>query len=224
MTTSDKAGRLYLEFGHLVHAESPSFLGEEALWDLLRSEPEKLKFDQTLRPDQETINRPTELILMESAVHVDQPEKIGTQSELNEKKPDAPNYFRTTTSVHFGNEDNAKGRKLYILSEGQSILGRSNQCDLIIGDKTVSRQHAMITVSGKTVTLTDLGGRNGTRLNQRQIHEADLQSNDTLQIGMVTLRFYWSNNGEPVLVQEPLVSPTNNNPTGKISVPPPKSY
>jgi|GEM_PF-5611333 len=209
-----------MEFGHLVHAECPAFLGEEALWALLRVDSSKLKFQQNTRPEQKTISRPTELILMESAVHVDQPEKIGTKKEVEPQKEEKPNFFRITTSVHFEGDNDEKGRKLYILSPGDSILGRSNSCDLTIGDKTVSRQHAVITVSGKKVTLKDLGGRNGTRLNQRQVNEAELNSHDTITIGMVIMRFYWSNNGEPVLVQEPLKSPTNTSPTGKINLPP----
>ena len=222
VSSAGQEGKLYLEFGHLVHAECPAFLGEEALWALLRAETEQLKFEQGVRPDQKTISRPTELILMESAVHVDQPEKIGNQVNHHSTKEDPPNYFRITTSVSFGDNDE-KGRKLYILGAGESTLGRSNKCDLIIGDKTVSRKHAVIIVDGKKVILKDMGGRNGTRLNQRQVNEAELKSNDTISIGMVILRFYWSNNGEPVLVQEPLKSPTNNSPTGKITLPPAKA-
>lgn len=203
-----------------MHAECPAFLGEEALWVLLKSEPDSLDFDNGVKPEQKTINRPTELILMESAVHVDQPEKIGRQSKQENKDNDPPNYFRITTSVQFDGDEDARGRKLYILSQGDTVMGRSNSSDLIIGDKTVSRQHAMITVDGKTVTLKDLGGRNGTRLNNIQVKEAEVKTNHTITIGMVILRFNWSTSGDPVLVQEPLKSPTNNSPTGKISLPP----
>lgn len=208
-----------MEFGHLVHAECPAFLGEEALWALLRVESSELHFEANVRPDQKTIERPTELILMESAVHVDQPEKIGSQSRMEDPGADQPNYFRITTSVHFEGDDDANGRKLFILGTGESIVGRSHSCDLVIADKTVSRQHALITVTGKKVTLKDMGGRNGTRLNQRQVKEAELKNNDTLSIGMVTVRFFWSNNGEPVLVQDALKSPINTSPTGKIGLP-----
>ena len=208
-----------MEFGHLIHAECPAFLGEEALWTLLRIESSELQFEANVRPEQKTITRPTELILMESAVHVDQPEKIGNQSKMKAQGEDQPNYFRITTSVNFEGMDEVNGRKLFILSQGESIIGRSNSCDLIIGDKTVSRQHAVITVDGETVTLRDLGGRNGTRLNQRQIKEAEIKNNDTLSIGMVVVRFFWSNNGEPVLVQDALKSPINASPTGKIAFP-----
>ncbi len=210
-----------MAFGALVHAECPSFLGEEALWILLRSDPDELSFDSNILPPNKTITRPTELILMESAVHVDQPEKIGTQSKMASNHPDSANYFRITTSVHF-DSDEVSGRKLYILSSGETTVGRSNSSDLIIGDKTVSRHHASFIVSGKTVTLQDSGGRNGTRVNNRQTKQAALKTNDTITFGMVTLRFYWSNNGEAVLVQEPLKSPTNNSPTGPIKVLPPR--
>jgi hypothetical protein len=217
----EHSGKLYLEFGHLIHAECPSFLGEEALWALLRVEPDDLEFDAKEKTKQKTITRPTELILMESAVHVDQPERIGRVAQSESDEQDPPNYFRVTTSVQFqGDQENA--RKLYILSQGTTSVGRSHSNDLIIGDKTVSRLHAEIVVSDQKVSLKDLAGRNGTRLNNRQVMEADLKSNDSITFGMVTLRFYWSQKGEPVLVQEPLKSPINSAPTGPIKLLPPR--
>jgi len=219
VTSSEQQGKLYMEFGHLTHAECPAFLGEEALWALLRAEPSELKFEADVHPEKKTISRPTELILMESAVHVDQPEKIGSESRTTRNSDNPPNYFRITTSVKFDGNNDENRRKLFILSVGDTIIGRSNNCDLVIGDKTVSRQHAVINVTDHTVTLKDLGGRNGTRLNQRLIKEVEIKNNDTLSIGMVTVRFFWSNNGEPVLVQEALKSPNNGALTGRIELP-----
>lgn len=54
--------------------------------------------------------------------------------------------------------------KVYNLKEGANIIGRSEDCDIIINAPTVSRKHADIRVE-EEVTISDLGSTNGTYLN-----------------------------------------------------------
>ncbi|MCY4665012.1 MAG: FHA domain-containing protein, partial [Acidimicrobiaceae bacterium] len=44
------------------------------------------------------------------------------------------------------------------------VIGRSEGCDLVIDDPTISRRHARVTVNGtgKRLVIGDLGSRNGT--------------------------------------------------------------
>lgn len=59
------------------------------------------------------------------------------------------------------------------------LIGRDANCDVVIPDRQVSRQHARITKNGAVVMLEDLGSKNGTYLNgqvltePRQLTEAD---------------------------------------------------
>ncbi|MGF1679246.1 MAG: FHA domain-containing protein [Candidatus Methylacidiphilales bacterium] len=209
------SGQLFIKDGQMIHAECPSFLGEEALWALLRAEPDDLDFTEGAKPKRETISRPTELILMESAIHIDQPEKRITADVGSEKTKD---FFRITKSVQF-DSDSDNPRKIFFLSAGVSSAGRSNSCDIIISDKTVSRYHAEFEVNNQEVIIRDMGGRNGTRVNGRQVKEARLSNNDSVSLGMVLMRFYWTQKGEPVVVQEPLSEPTRSA-TGPIKYPP----
>src|SRR5262249_17671380 len=48
------------------------------------------------------------------------------------------------------------------LGDGRFVLGRSAECDFVIQDPTVSRQHAEIVVDNGSVSIRDLGSRNGT--------------------------------------------------------------
>lgn len=52
-----------------------------------------------------------------------------------------------------------------IALDGDQQVGRTEDSDIVIDDTRVSRKHAMIRVSGETVTIEDLGSANGTTVN-----------------------------------------------------------
>ncbi|MBZ5537161.1 MAG: FHA domain-containing protein [Acidobacteriia bacterium] len=70
-----------------------------------------------------------------------------------------------------------------------TVLGREPGCDIQLLDLKLSRRHARLEVSPQGVKLSDLGSRNGTFLNGRQITEAWLNHGDTFQIGHVRITF-----------------------------------
>jgi DNA-binding NtrC family response regulator/pSer/pThr/pTyr-binding forkhead associated (FHA) protein len=72
------------------------------------------------------------------------------------------------------------------LDEGAEILiGRSSQATVRIDDAQASREHARIERRGGSLRLTDLGGRNGTRLNDETVRgqARPLRSGDLVRIG-----------------------------------------
>jgi uncharacterized membrane protein YdfJ with MMPL/SSD domain/pSer/pThr/pTyr-binding forkhead associated (FHA) protein len=70
----------------------------------------------------------------------------------------------------------ARGR-LAEATGAEFTIGRDPACDLVLSDPTVSARHASIAVLGLgTGVLTDLGSRNGTFVNGRQIYEPALLS------------------------------------------------
>lgn len=72
------------------------------------------------------------------------------------------------------------------LNDEETILGRES-CDITINDPKVSRRHAIIGVHGNTVTIRDLGSRNGTFVNGRRISESSLTPADHVAIGNTRL-------------------------------------
>ncbi|RYG69331.1 FHA domain-containing protein, partial [bacterium] len=70
------------------------------------------------------------------------------------------------------------------LPPGETLIGRSLDCQVTIEDPLVSRQHARIVVRGDEATLEDLGSRNGVRLNGVVVRtSAPLKDGDRLRIG-----------------------------------------
>ncbi|MDC0739738.1 FHA domain-containing protein [Polyangium mundeleinium] len=67
---------------------------------------------------------------------------------------------------------------------GQFVIGRSADCQLALDDPLVSRRHALLTVRGDSVTIEDLGSRNGVSLNGTKIEGPQkLSHGDHITIG-----------------------------------------
>lgn len=64
------------------------------------------------------------------------------------------------------------------------LIGRSPDCHLCAASTSISRRHCAITRNGTTVTIKDLGSRNGTLVNgEKTDGEVALQSGDEITIG-----------------------------------------
>ena len=71
------------------------------------------------------------------------------------------------------------------------VVGRTQDCDLCVPSKQISRRHAELRWSGPRAILVDLGSQNGTLVNGRPIHgEHRLEDGDELEFGpyMCTFR------------------------------------
>jgi DNA-binding winged helix-turn-helix (wHTH) protein len=78
------------------------------------------------------------------------------------------------------------------LAEGDNLIGRGPDAQIRIDNPEVSRRHARLTVAGETVTLEDLGSKNGTHRNGRRLDRpVRLSDGDEIWIGLnlAALRF-----------------------------------
>lgn len=69
------------------------------------------------------------------------------------------------------------------------VIGRSAECNLLIGNGSVSRRHCLIRKTDKGFNLEDLESRNGTFLNDLPVRSADLAEGDRITIGNAKLVF-----------------------------------
>lgn len=66
-----------------------------------------------------------------------------------------------------------------------TLIGRGEDCDIVIPDRKISRHHAKISVSKSGVLLEDLKSKNGTHHNGDQIADpVALQEGDMIQIAL----------------------------------------
>jgi len=65
------------------------------------------------------------------------------------------------------------------------ILGRDPDCDIVILDRQISRQHARLERRGAGTYLRDLGSKNGTYLNGKSVSDEMLvQDGDVIQVAL----------------------------------------
>jgi hypothetical protein len=83
----------------------------------------------------------------------------------------------------------AEGKRMPV-GPGGAVIGRSRDCDIVLGDSNVSRRHAQIRPSGGgSWTITDLGSTNGVKVNGRAVSSAPLKPGDDIVVGTVDVRF-----------------------------------
>lgn len=84
------------------------------------------------------------------------------------------------------------------LDEGENILGRGEECTLVIDATTVSRRHARITVSRGVASIEDLESTNGTFVNKKPAKvPIVLKDGDEVSLGTAGMRFHKSDPSAP---------------------------
>lgn len=77
------------------------------------------------------------------------------------------------------------------LAAGETTIGRDESCTITVDDELVSRMHASFKRRDAFVEVTDLGSRNGTRVNGIVIRQTTrLAHGDRVRIGPREMVFY----------------------------------
>jgi hypothetical protein len=69
------------------------------------------------------------------------------------------------------------------------VVGRADECDLVLADPNVSRRHAELSRDGDVWVLSDLGSTNGVEVNGVRVRRARLTNGDRIVMGKTELRF-----------------------------------
>ncbi len=81
------------------------------------------------------------------------------------------------------------GKQLGLEPDADYVIGRSNNCSLVLNDGKVSRLHCRIESHGEEFVLTDLNSANGTIVNGERVSQASLRLGDYLRLGFTVLTY-----------------------------------
>ena len=82
--------------------------------------------------------------------------------------PQPPRSFRFVITEMLGSNAEGAPRRL-LLEEKERVIGRSDQADLVVPLRTVSRRHAAAWAKDGEAFVRDLGSRSGTFVNSARV-------------------------------------------------------
>lgn len=82
-----------------------------------------------------------------------------------------------------------RSREEFVLGKGCFTIGRAQENDIILDNPSTSRYHARLEYENGHYFITDLGSRNGTRVNGELITIRKLSCGDDVRIGRSIFRF-----------------------------------
>ena len=115
-------------------------------------------------------------------------------SDLSEPTVDAAGLTRALTGegparffLALAGEPGVRSRLVDLVTGHEITFGRSRGATVSVDHEQVSRMHTRVKREGDTVTVEDLGSRNGTRVNGVRIAGVtELAPGDELAIGPIT--------------------------------------
>lgn len=81
------------------------------------------------------------------------------------------------------------GNQAYEVDKRVVLIGRSRQCDLVLPDSNVSRQHAELRQRHGDYVIVDLGSTNGVEVNGNKVESLALANGDVITLGTTRVRF-----------------------------------
>jgi hypothetical protein len=113
---------------------------------------------------------------------------------LNMPRPDPPSPGSSQASGHRAQAvlekiKNSLVEKIIPLAPDETAIGRGNNNDLVLLDRTVSREHALISLEPDGYILTDLNSTRGTFINGVRCESKLLEEGDEIIIGSMIFRF-----------------------------------
>jgi len=83
-------------------------------------------------------------------------------------------------------------------TDGETIIGRNEQCDLVLTSRRTSKRHCRLYFQDDRWYVEDLGSQNGTKVNGAKIQKEQLKDGDVLEIGDYRIEVEW----KPVTISQ----------------------
>jgi adenylate cyclase len=87
------------------------------------------------------------------------------------------------------NYQDGEAAQSYTFTSGEVVIGRSPECQVVLKDFGISRNHAKLIVDDDGVRIQDLKSKNGTQVNGVPIVEAKLSDGDRILLGKFQIAF-----------------------------------
>jgi ABC transport system ATP-binding/permease protein len=109
-------------------------------------------------------------------------------ADVEEARGKAPGAISGEKSKLLCVSTNFAGQEFEI-TKTEVVIGRTEDNDIQIDHRSVSRHHAKIVTAGKSYKIVDMKSANGTLVNNEQYAQLALKAGDLIELGHVKFRF-----------------------------------
>jgi pSer/pThr/pTyr-binding forkhead associated (FHA) protein len=86
--------------------------------------------------------------------------------------------------------------KVHHIGDGEHLVGRGLDCQIVLADPAVSRKHFKVRRQGDQAVLEDMGGPNGTKVNGEKRARHTLEPGDEIEVGMSVMEYQVDGQGK----------------------------
>lgn len=157
-----------------------------------KEEEEKQEAERKrLKTEQETLRRKLDIAESEQRRRLEEDRK-------KEKEAKRQEYLSSINSLMRAR--NIKARVLvstmtgsfdYLVNSAETTIGTSDDNDIVIDDRTVSRHHAILFYNGENFGIRDLKSTNGIVMNGFKMDEMKLRNGDSISLGNTVIKIYF---------------------------------
>lgn len=123
--------------------------------------------------------------------------KIEATPVIDLKKAPVSDVWDNEKTEVYLEDEGGNGAAFLLTSEGDYIpisafpfvIGRGNECDLVLNRKGISRKHAEIVFQSGRFVVNDLDSLNGLKVNGYKVARVILEEGDSIKLGEVSLVF-----------------------------------
>jgi pSer/pThr/pTyr-binding forkhead associated (FHA) protein len=124
-------------------------------------------------------------------------ERLGSQDgddiETTARRTGPMSAFAADTVTRLLIRIDGETEVVHVLGKKITSIGRTDDNDLAIDTKFISRHHAQMLAGPNFTVLEDLGSTNGVYVNNRRISKQTLRDGDQVRIGKTRFRFVVKN-------------------------------
>jgi len=100
----------------------------------------------------------------------------------------------------------------FVLKQGENVVGRSAQCDIIFNSTGVSKSHAKLVVQGDQCVVTDTNSSNGTYVNGGKVKDRILRIGDKIAFHEIIVELGVAQEPKVTMQEQPPPMWNNNMP------------
>jgi len=187
--SGESYGFIYIQHGRVLHALCGTIEGEEAIYTMLTWPGGGFSLDEDILPHKKTVNSTWEQLLFEGARRADAGTVRGKTAgpTITTAEPMTIRMYDSQPKLTLTRPDLPEST--FNLEQEYTHVGRAQGNEICLPYPSISNRHCIFIHSGPDIVLRDLNSSNGTYVNGEIISEAILRPGDTIQCGVVFMKF-----------------------------------